>query len=179
MNPETIHYLNVFLGIGAIILQAVLLVTLILLFVTKENKYLAWVKENFIFIGFLLSLAPALVLIHSEILNYIPCYHCWVQRVFMFPQLFLFAVALKRKDRNVFWYSWPLLVAGTLDALYLNYIYYFDPNSGPCDASGVSCVKQYVSEFGGYISIPSLALTSFASLLVLLAVAYFYKKDIK
>ncbi|MEX2029098.1 MAG: disulfide bond formation protein B [Candidatus Paceibacterota bacterium] len=179
MNIEMVHYLNIFLGIGAIGLQIALVVTLLLLFFgPKENKFLGFIKEHFIVLGFWLSIVPMVFsLFYSEILNYVPCYHCWIQRIFMFPQVFLFGVAWIRKDRNVFWYSLPLLVAGTLDALYLNYIYYFKPESAPCDVSGVSCAQRLVSEFGGYISIPMLGLTSFISLLALLAVAYFYQKE--
>jgi hypothetical protein len=177
MTPETTHYFNVFLGIGGIALQIISVVTLLLLIFVKENKYLAFVKRNFISLGLLLSIAPALVLVYSEIVGYVPCYHCWVQRIFMFPQLFLFAVAWLKKDRSVWWYSFPLIIAGTLDAIYLNYIYYFNISAGPCDASGISCTLHYVSEFNGYISIPMLALTSFISFIVLLLVAKLYKKD--
>ena len=178
---DSIHYFNQFLGIGAIALQIISVFTLFLLFLgLKENKYLSFLKENFIVLGFFLSLIPTLFsLFYSEILNYAPCLHCWVQRIFLFPQTFLFGVAWFRKDRNVFWYSMPLLLVGTLDALYLNYIYYFDPNSSVCDASGVSCVQRLVSEMGGYISIPMLSLTSFISLVTLLLVVYFYKKENK
>ncbi len=168
-----------FLGTGAIILQILSITTLALLFFgPRENKYLAFIKDNFITLGFLLSFGPALFsLFYSEILNYAPCYHCWIQRISLFPQVILFGVAWLRKDRNVFWYSWPLLLIGFIDALYLNYIYYFNPSSAPCDASGVSCAQQFVYEFGGYISIPMLSITSFISLLTLLLVVYLYKKE--
>ena len=184
MNPETVHYLNMFLGFGAIMLQIISAVTLGLLVWAKVSKsanpYLGFLKEEFISIGFLLAFIPALFsLFYSEVLNYAPCFHCWVQRMFLFPQVFLYAVAWFRKDRNVFWYSWPLLLVGFIDALYLNYIYYFNPSSAPCDATGVSCAQQFVYEFGGYISIPMLSITSFISLITLLLVVYFYKNENK
>ncbi len=182
MNPETVHYLNMFLGLGVILLQVLTVVALSLLcyshFSGKENKYLSFIKDNFIQIGFFLTFsALAVSLFYSEVLNYAPCFHCWVQRIFIFPQAFLFAVAWLKKDRSVFWYSVPLTLVGLADALFLNYKYYFNPDSAPCDASGVSCVQQLVSEFGGYISIPMLALSGFVALLVVLAVAHFYKKE--
>ena len=179
MDFSTVHYLNVFLGLGAIGLQILIVFTLSLLFFSRgENKFLSFVKQHFIALGFFLSLAPMLFsLFYSEILNYAPCYHCWIQRIFLFPQIFLFGVAWLRKDRNIYFYSLPLLLAGLLDALYLNYLYYFNPNSAPCDASGVSCVQRMVSEFGGYISIPMLALTSFVSLITIVLVAHFYQKE--
>ena len=179
MNPGTVHYLNVFLGTGAIILQILALVALfVLVFSRRENKYLSFVKNNFLEIGFLVSFSAVLVsLFYSEILNYVPCKHCWIQRMFIFPQTVIFAVAWYKNDKNAFWYSVPLTLIGLVDALYLVFIYYFNPSSLPCDASGVSCVQQLVSVYGGYISIPMLGLTGFASLAILLAVSYFYKKE--
>ena len=163
-------------------MQVLILVALTLLFFGskgKENKFLAFIKHYFIQIGFLLSLSGVLISsFYSEILNYTPCFHCWIQRIFMFPQAILYGVAWLRKDRNVLWYSLPLLVLGLLDAVYLFYIYYFNISSPPCDASGVSCTLHYVYEFGGYISIPSISITGFVAMLTLLAVAYFYKGEI-
>lgn len=176
---DFIHYFNISLGIGTIILQIISVLILFLLFINSENnRCLSFIKENFIILGFFLSFFSVLFsLFYSEILNYAPCFHCWIQRIFLFPQMFLFGVAWFRKDKNVFWYSLPLLLVGILDTIYLNYIYYFNPDSAPCDASGVSCVKRLVSEFGGYISIPMFSLTIFFTLITILLVVRFYKKE--
>jgi len=178
MNPESIHYLNVFLGSGVIGLQILTIVVIILLIFSRENKFLDFVKKYFIQIGFIISFSGVLVsTFYSEVLNYLPCFHCWIQRIFMFPQALLFGVAWLRKDRNVLWYSLPLTILGLIDAIYLIYLYYFNVSSAPCDASGISCTLHYVTEFGGYISIPTLSISGFVALLTLLAVAYFYKKE--
>ena len=191
MDIETVHYVNILFGAGIIGLVALSILALIcLIFGSEKNRYLAFIKKYFIEIGFFISVSALLVSVfYSEIVGYLPCKHCWIQRIFMFPQAFLFGVAWLRKparnafsiadaggDRNVLWYSLPLLLVGLADAIYLTYIYYFQPNSAPCDASGVSCVQRLVSEFGGIITIPSLALSGFFILLTLLAVAHFYKK---
>ena len=98
----------------------------------------------------------------------------------MFPTLFLYGTALWDKDRRVVRYTSSLLSIGFLISAYQNFFYYFGENSSlPCDATGVSCYKHLVSEFGGYISIPMLALTAFFALLTLLAVAYFYTRKIQ
>jgi disulfide bond formation protein DsbB len=182
MNAETLHYINMLLGLGAIVLQVLSLLAIIfLLFGSKnnsENKYLSFIKNHFLEIGFFITLSAVLVsLFYSEILNYVPCFHCWVARIFIFSQAVIFAVALSRRDGNVFFYSLPLTLLGLADALFLNYKYYFNPNSAPCDASGVSCVQQLVSEWGGYISIPMLALTGFVALLTLLLVVHFHQRE--
>lgn len=184
MNTEAVHYLNLFLGSGAILLQIFSVVALFLLFFrSKEqnrNFYLDFVDKHFLPISFVLSLfASIFPLVYSEIIHYLPCYLCWWQRVFMFPLVLMFGIAFWFKDRRVIRYAMPLLCAGFLVSAYQNFFYYFGENSNlPCDASGAYCYQHLVSEFGGYISIPMLALTAFGGLLTLLAVAHFYKKEV-
>ncbi len=176
---DSLQYVNLFVAVGAVVLQVVtLLVILLLIFSRRENKILSFIKENFLSIGFLLSLVPLLVsLFYSDVIGFAPCKLCWLQRIALYPSCLLFGLAWWKKDRNISFYIFPLLVFGSLVALYHNFIYYFGEGIAPCDSSGVSCVQRLVSEFGSYISIPSLSLTSFVSLIVLLAVVYFYKKD--
>ncbi len=179
MNPEAVHYLNMFLGLGAIILQILSVTALASLFFgPRKNKFLDYVDKHFLILSFLISLfASVFPLVYSEIIHFLPCYLCWWQRVFLFPTLFLFGTALWDKDRKVIRYVASLLSAGFLISVYHNFFYYFGETSGlPCDASGVSCYQHLVSEFGGYISIPMLALTAFFALLTLLAVAHFYPR---
>ena len=179
MNPVTIHYLNVFLGVGVIILQIFSVIALIVLFFgPKKNVFLDYINKHFLVLTFFISLfASVFPLVYSEIIGFLPCVLCWWQRVFMFPTLFLFGTALWDRDRRVVRYAAPLLSIGFLISIYQNFFYYFGGNSNlPCDASGVSCYQQLVSEFGGYISIPMMALTAFFALLTLLAVAHFYQK---
>jgi len=111
MNFETIHYLNIVLGLGAIGLQLFSLVALFLIFFgPKKNMYLDFIDKHFLPIAFLVSLAASLFsLLYSEILNFAPCYLCWWARVFLYPQVLLFGVALWNKDRNVIKYVFPFL----------------------------------------------------------------------
>ena len=187
MNLITIHYLNIFLGAGAIIMQIVSVVLLLVLFFgPKKSTLLDFIEKHFLTIGFLISFFAALFsLVYSEIIKFAPCELCWFQRVFLFPQVFIFGVALWNNFRhqiaeakNVIKYSIPLLAVGFIVSLYQNFIYYFGSGSlGACDSTGISCFKHLVSEFGGYISIPMLSLTSFFVLLTITLVAHFYKKD--
>ena len=181
MNPITTHYLNVFLGGGAIALQIVSVAALfILFFINKNNKFLAYIEKHFLVLGFLISLfASVFSLIYSEIINFAPCYLCWYQRVFMFPQVFLFGVALWEKNKKVLMYSWPILCVGFIISVYQNFGYYFGESNAPCDASGVSCYQRLISEFGGYISIPMLSLTAFFAMLTLCLVVHFRSKTAK
>lgn len=180
MNPENIHYLNLFLGSGAILVQILSVVALFLLFIgPKKNAYLDFIDKHYLKLGFLLSLAATMFsLVYSEIVGFVPCYLCWYQRVFTFPLVAIFGVAIWAKDRKVVKYTLPLLIAGFLVSVYQNFMYYFaDTGDLPCDASGVSCYQQLIYEFDGYISIPMLALTGFLGLLTIVLVAHFYKKE--
>jgi len=184
MNANTVYYLNLFLGSGAILLQIFSVVALFLLFFRSREKgrnfYLDFIDKHFLTLSFLISFfASIFPLVYSEIIHFPPCVLCWWQRIFMFPLVLIFGVAFWDKDRRVIRYALPLLCAGFLVSVYQNFFYYFGENSGlPCDATGVSCYQHLVSVFGGYISIPMLALTAFIGLLTLLAVAHFYKKEI-
>lgn len=181
MNFETLHNFNIFLGVGAIILQVLSVVALYLLFIgPKKNKYLAFIDKHYLSLGFLVSLSASLfVLVYSEIIGFVPCYLCWYQRVFLFPMPFIFGMAIWYKDRKIVKYVLPLLSAGALVSVYMNLVYYFNPNAAdiPCDATGASCYQQLVHVFGGYVSIPMLALTTFVALITIVLVAHFYKKE--
>ncbi len=174
-----LHYFNFTLGLFALISGLICLFALALLFFyKKENIFLTFIKNNFLILGFFISLlALCFSLFYSQILNYAPCYLCWLQRIFMFPQVVLFGMAYLKNDRKVADYAFPLLLIGFLIATYQNYLYYFNVGTGTCDPSGVSCVQRFVSEINGLISIPMLSLISFFILIVLLIIARFYKKE--
>ena len=182
MSETALHYLNVSLGAGTIALQVFSVLALFLLFFRPNIKhgslYLDYIDKHFLILSFVISLfASIFPLVYSEIVNFLPCYLCWWQRVFMFSSFFLFSTALWDKDRKVIRYTSSLLFAGFLISVYQNFFYYFgDASTLPCDASGVSCYQRLVSEFGGYMSIPMMALTAFFALLTLVAVAHFYPR---
>lgn len=184
MNLETLYYLNLFLGLGTIILQVLSVIALFLLFfIPKEknkNFYLDFIDKHFLVLSFLIALSASIFpLVYSEVANFLPCYLCWWQRIFMFPLVFMFGIALWNKDKKVINYALPLVCVGFLLSAYQNFFYYFGQSSNlPCDASGVSCYQKLVSAFGGYISIPMMAITAFLALLTLLSVAHFYRKEI-
>ena len=180
MNYTTIHYLNLFLGGGAMLLQVFSIVALFLLFIgPQKNAYLAFIDKHYLPLGFLVSLSASLFsLVYSEIVGFVPCYLCWYQRVFMFPLPFIFGMAIWHKDRKIVKYVLPLLCVGFIVSVYQNFNYYFaDIGSLPCDASGVSCYQELINVFGGYMSFPMLSLSAFLALIAIVLVAHFYKKE--
>lgn len=187
MNLSAIHSLNIFLGIGAIALQILSVIILSVLFLgPKKSKILDFFRKHFLTAGFLVSLISTLFsLVYSEIIKFPPCQLCWFQRAFLFPQVFIFGIALWNnysrqltEAKILTKYIFSLLSVGFIISVYQNFEYYFGEKGGvPCDITGVSCYQHLVSEFGGYISIPMLSLTSFLFLLSITLVVHFYPKD--
>jgi len=135
------------------------------------------IKDNILYIGWVQAIIGVFgSLFFSEVLNYPPCVLCWYQRVALYPMVVLFAVGIIKKDRNVFWYSMPLLVVGTALAFFHNLLYYkiIPDTLAPCEI-GVSCTTKYI-EYGGFITIPLLALVSFLVMIASLVIHYFNKK---
>lgn len=179
MTIDQIHYLNLFLGSGAIALLVVSAIIFLMFVLKMKNPTLSFVQDKFLLLGFLITLAASgFSLIYSEVVGFLPCYLCWYARVFMFPMTILFGAGLYYKDRGVLKYITPLFTFGFALSLYHNFTYYFrDTSNLPCDASGVSCFQQLIPEFGGNIQIPTLSLISLLSVLVLILVAVFYKRE--
>lgn len=115
-------------------------------------------------------LAMAGSLFYSEIAHYTPCKLCWYERILMYPQVLLIGMALWKKDKKIADYGLGMSILGFLIALYHNYIYYTGNSLFPCDAAGLgeSCTRRFILEFG-YVTIPLMALTAFALLIVLFA----------
>lgn len=129
---------------------------------------------NFIFFAFMSSLVATLgSLFFSEIMNFIPCSLCWYQRVFMYPLVFIFLVNLLYPDKEVFKYSFPLVIVGLILSSYHNLLVYkiIPDNLSPC-ISGVPCSVDYLNYFG-FITIPFLAFISFLLIAIFLLL---YKK---
>ena len=107
----------------------------------------------------------------SEIKGLTPCFLCWVQRIFMYPLIFLFSVAILRKDRNVAYYVLPLSVTGALVGFY-QYLLQMTPLSkveaATCSATAPCSAIQIM--FFGFITIPFLSMTAFIVISLLMLV---------
>ena len=153
---------------------------LILLFILKfifkkqtktYGNVVHFLQNNYLFLGFLVSLTATLgSLFYSEIMGYSPCVLCWYQRIFMYPQVFLFAIAMKIKNKSIIFNSLVLSIFGFLIAgyHYLLQLGVFNSEVFSCDVVGytASC-SEYFSLAYGYITIPFMALTAFLLLIFL------------
>lgn len=146
-------------------LAAVLLVALV---ANAWKPLQRWVGSHGLVLMLVVALAATLgSLYFSEIAGWTPCKLCWYQRIFMYPQVVLLAMALWRKDARIAPYVFALSLIGmAIAALHydeqLNFaLNPLDPELGkPCDATGTSCARTPSFEFG-YITIPMMALTAF------------------
>ena len=114
------------------------------------------------------SIATTGSLYFSEIMLWHPCRFCWIQRLFMYPQVFLLGFALLLGDRGIARY---VLLFSALGMLAAGWHYYeqvmailypavYDVME-PCDATGISCKATEILYFG-YITIPVMAFMGFA-----------------
>jgi len=169
----TVEFLNYWLSVGIILLQLVGVGLLAVYFLRAKFPDLEdiarFVNSWGLWTGFLLTLgATGLTLYYSEVLGFLPCGWCWVQRVFMWSQAVLFAVALYKKDKAFADYSITLSVFGASAALYQHYLQMGGSSLIPCPATGAGdCAKRFLFEFG-YITFPFMAFSIFAFLIIIM-----------
>lgn len=122
-----------------------------------------------IFAGMIALIATIGSLFYSEVMGFTPCTLCWFQRIFMYSQVIIFAVALLKKDRGIIDYSIALSCIGAFIAAYHYLLQLGIMPSVACSAVGysVSCSAFFTMYFG-YITIPLISLTAFVSIIVLL-----------
>jgi len=133
------------------------------------QKLLRFVSKNALLLSLIVAFTATLgSLFYSEIAGFVPCKLCWFQRIFMYPQAILFAIALWKNDKHVNTYGIALSGVGAFIAGYHYLLQREIVPSLPCSAVGYSpsCSQVFVLNFD-YITIPLMAFTAFLSLLVL------------
>lgn len=102
----------------------------------------------------------------SEVAAFTPCKLCWYQRIFMYPQVVLLGIAAFINDNGIRKYVIPLVVIGLAIAIY-HYALQMSPLPLPCTDEVASCAAKQAARFG-YITIPMMAGTAFALILLLM-----------
>ena len=184
--PVYLDTLNKILAIGTILLQVVVLCVLVALafFRSRSNPFLLFLKEYTFILGFLAALgAFALSLFYSNIVGFPPCELCWIQRIFLYPQLILFGMELYKRDRSIVDFSIVFAVFGSIVSLYHVYVENGGTKGLACaniattSTTEISCATRYIYEFG-YITMPIMALTLSLFIIVILS-NYKYMSRIK
>ena len=171
---HSVEAINYVLALGTLVIQVVGAGLLVVYFFQKKYPDLSdiatLIERWGMWKGFALTLAgTALTLLYSEVLGFAPCGICWLQRVFLYPQVVLFALALYKRDKKLADYSIALSVVGGFFALYQHYLQMGGEAVLPCPATGPSldCASRFLFEFG-YITFPLMSATLFAFLIVLM-----------
>src|SRR4051794_24881474 len=165
---------------GAIVLQAlvvvVLLVAVAAIWSQGARRLLLEARASLLggelWIAWAIALAAMLgSLFFSEVSQFIPCRLCWFQRIGMYPLAAILLIAAIRRDtRGGALYSLPLVVFGSLVAIYHIYIeHHPEAETAGCKI-GAPCSTLWVEKLG-YITIPVFALTAFVAIGVLLTAA--------
>lgn len=137
-----------------------------------EKQMEKFVAEHSLWLGFLAALLSVLgSLFYSNVIGFAACELCLIQRIFLYPQAILFAIALcKHKgSKEIANYILGLSIPGALIAGYHYYGQMFNTGALPCSASAVSCAQRPFVEFG-YITIPMMSFTVFAFLISLMVI---------
>lgn len=134
------------------------------------EKVRAYIADKALPLGFLVAAGSTLASIfYSNIAGFTPCTLCWWQRVFLYPLVIIFGLALWKKKTDVGLYAMALSGMGGLIAVYHSYLQFGGSPLVPCDAASVSCSLRYFNEFG-YVNIPTMALTAFLLVFLLFVV---------
>ena len=171
--PAYVDTFNQLVAVGVIAMQIVILLIVanLLFFRTRTNGFLLFLKKFGFYIGFLVALgAVGLSLFYSNVIGYAVCELCYLQRVFLYPQLILFGMELYKRDRTMVDFSMALAFFGTIVSLFHLYIENGGSSSLSCATGGqaaVSCAARYVYEFG-YVTIPVMSLTASVFIIMLL-----------
>lgn len=184
--PAYVEIVNKILAIGTIGLQAVVVAILIglIFFRNRKNPFLVLVKEYTFILGFLAALGAFLLsLFYSNIVGFPPCELCWIQRIFLYPQLILFGMELYKRDHSIVDFSIVFATIGSIVSVYHLYI----ENGGasnlgcaalsPANTTQVSCATRYIYEFG-YVTMPLMALT-LSLFIITILVNYKYMARVK
>lgn len=118
-----------------------------------------------IWIQALLALSGSLF--YSEVMGYVPCELCWVQRIFMYPLVVIYGVAAFKKDKRIALPGFILSLIGVCFSIY-HYLIQKLPALHDAGAScgNAPCNLQYVNYFG-FVTIPFLAGTAFIVIIIL------------
>jgi len=131
------------------------------------------ISDAGIWLAFLVAAGSMLgSLYFSEEAGFVPCRLCWFQRIAMYPLAVILLVGAIRKDAAVRWYAGPIALIGAAIAGYHTLIEWRPQlDTGTCELTGPSCTYVWFREFG-FISLPTMALTGFLTILILLFVRF-------
>lgn len=167
---ETIQTLNFYAaaaGIVVIVISAILVID-----AYREHTLRVLIRTYGYLVAFVTVLGSmGMTLLYSEVFGFVPCGLCWLQRIALYPQAILLALALWRKDKMIGVYGIALSIPGLIVALYQHYLQMGGHDLGVCPTAGpgADCAERILYEFG-FVTFPLLS----AILFIFLIVLYWY-----
>lgn len=168
------------LAAAAIVIQVLLAIVLVVAIAAIWSKgarrLLAEARDTLAGSELWIAWAFALVatagsLFFSEVSQFIPCRLCWFQRIGMYPLAAILLIAAVRRDtRGGALYGLPLAVFGAIVSIYHIYIEHHPEAETASCKIGAPCATKWIEKLG-YITIPTLALTAFLAIIVMLSFA--------
>jgi len=175
-----LNFLNTYLPAVALVAFILIILGYIIYFAklkNKDSKFLEKAKNVALPLAFFSSLLAMLMsLIYSDYLGQAACGLCWFQRIFIYSQVVLYAVAYIRNDLKIFTYTIWLSVIGGIIALYHEWLQLGYSELIPCPTTPglVDCAKPTFISYG-FVTMPFLSLTIFL-FLILIAIVISKKK---
>jgi disulfide bond formation protein DsbB len=110
-------------------------------------------------------------LFFSDVAGLAPCFLCWIERALLYPQIILFGWYIYKARRWMLDVALWMTIAGFIITAYHVFLENGAPALIPCPTgfSIASCSTKYFEVFG-YVTIPVMSLTAFATLLIVLIV---------
>lgn len=172
MNNEVFELFFAMLSLGVLGLS----ITVIVARLTKSKGLLAEVQKIALpFAALITTTAMFGSLYFSEIVHYVPCRLCWLQRFAMYPLAIFLIIANFKKFKFTKHIAVVLAFAGGSVSAYHWFLERF-PNldAGVCDAK-LPCEFIWFENFG-FVTLSFMALTAFFSTIVLVTLPQLEKK---
>lgn len=137
------------------------------------NRLGSSISDAGVWLAFLVAAGATLgSLYFSEVAGFVPCRLCWFQRIAMYPLAPILLVGALRRDPGVRWYAVPLAAIGVAISGWHTLIEWRPAlDTGECELTGPSCTFVWFREFG-FLSLASMALIGFLTVLILLLVRF-------
>lgn len=163
---ETISFINFLLAVGGLVFA---FGTFVLFFdiYSKNFSLKPLVCTYGLFCAWLLSfVSSVMTLVYSEVFGFVPCGLCWLQRVCLYPQVLLLAVALYSRDKTVAKYGIVLSIPGVVISLYQHYLQMGGMEFVTCPKTGADadCATRILFEFG-FMTFPLISTFLFTFLI--------------
>lgn len=164
---------NLILALGSIALG--LLGVFLIIDIYSKRELEAILRQQNLTIAFAVTFFGSVAaLIYSEVYNFPPCSLCWFQRVFLFAQVPLLAVALYEKNTRVALTGMVFSVSGLIFSLYQHYLQMGGKGACPTSGPGIDCAERFFYEFG-FLTFPLMSALVFFFLFSL----YFYSHKLE